>query len=813
MALRHRSAQSLRLLLSAYTHSTTQAAQLQTSSRALLHSWLLVDRTHEQSRGESRHSLPPPCAPWWTHLDGIRTLQTEAASKQQDKPSSKSLADAEQCDRVIESYDSLRSKYQRSSHLPPNIKTWDQRVKDVAVGLWGFLVATAKFTVSVPSRIKRMRNMTPEEWKEWRAGAWATVKHEAKHYWVGTKLLATDVKIASRLAVKSMRGKQLSRRERKQLTRTTADMLRMVPMVVILVVPFMELALPILLKLFPNMLPSTYEDKLKKEEEVKKRLAVKLEVARFLQDTVAEMARDINKKRTGEVSSTAADLYQFMTKVRAGGTVANTDILRFASLFNDELTLDNLDRVQLVSMCQFVGIAPFGTEHFLRSRLRQHLSKIKQDDFEIKQEGLEALTEDELRQACRARGMRAPFGEGAQVFMLNEMRDWLDLSLNRGLPSSLLLLSRAFTITAGIKDVSEKKQKQLESLKDTLSVLPDDVIQDVGFEACAEPSSEAAALQQKLELIKREEKLIKEEEQEQLAAAATLTAVAAPAVHAMAATAAADQSSSSSLASASSTSPPSASFAAPGAAPEHAGAATQAAAHAAAAAVMREAAAGTFLDVMDVAGASEEERAIKRATARQERMQHVISALSVLASNSGVAKERAMFMDLVRKEIDHLNETHAGSGSSPMLLFTSQGLRSTRPEDLPEGAEDAIPRRLSERVSNILHRIEKELDVADEQIGGKLHLLDLDNDGLVSHEELESAIKFLRDNLAEEDYKMLLEQLNVVDGQQHKISVEQLMSFADAAHGSSSSSSSSGTGAGGGDAASGSKDKVKIHTM
>ncbi len=49
------------------------------------------------------------------------------------------------------------------------------------------------------------------------------------------------------------------------------------------VIPFMELALPVLLKLFPNMLPSTFEDKLKKEEEVKKRLTVKLEVARFLQ--------------------------------------------------------------------------------------------------------------------------------------------------------------------------------------------------------------------------------------------------------------------------------------------------------------------------------------------------------------------------------------------------------------------------------------------------------------------------------------------------------------------------------------------------
>ena len=60
-------------------------------------------------------------------------------------------------------------------------------------------------------------------------------------------------------------------------------MFRLVPFAIFLLVPFMELLLPVALKLFPNMLPSTFEDKLKKEEELKKRVGVKLEVARFLQ--------------------------------------------------------------------------------------------------------------------------------------------------------------------------------------------------------------------------------------------------------------------------------------------------------------------------------------------------------------------------------------------------------------------------------------------------------------------------------------------------------------------------------------------------
>jgi hypothetical protein len=48
-------------------------------------------------------------------------------------------------------------------------------------------------------------------------------------------------------------------------------------------IPFLELLLPVLLKVFPNMLPSTFEDKLKKEEKLKQRLVIRLEMAKFLQ--------------------------------------------------------------------------------------------------------------------------------------------------------------------------------------------------------------------------------------------------------------------------------------------------------------------------------------------------------------------------------------------------------------------------------------------------------------------------------------------------------------------------------------------------
>lgn len=45
------------------------------------------------------------------------------------------------------------------------------------------------------------------------------IKKEVQHYWDGTKLLATEVKISSRLALKMAAGYELSRREHRQVCR------------------------------------------------------------------------------------------------------------------------------------------------------------------------------------------------------------------------------------------------------------------------------------------------------------------------------------------------------------------------------------------------------------------------------------------------------------------------------------------------------------------------------------------------------------------------------------------------------------------
>ena len=113
---------------------------------------------------------------------------------------------------------------------------------------------------------------------------WEAAKKEAHHYWMGTKLLYADVQTASKMLGRLIQGSTLSRRERKQLLRTVSDLFRLVPFSMFIIIPFMEFALPFALRLFPNMLPSTFQDSLKAEENMKRELKSRIAMAQFFQE-------------------------------------------------------------------------------------------------------------------------------------------------------------------------------------------------------------------------------------------------------------------------------------------------------------------------------------------------------------------------------------------------------------------------------------------------------------------------------------------------------------------------------------------------
>ncbi|XP_023796544.1 LETM1 domain-containing protein LETM2, mitochondrial [Cyanistes caeruleus] len=260
---------------------------------------------------------------------------------------------------------------------------------------------------------------------------------ELKHYYNGFHLLWTDTKVAARMVWRLLHGQVLTRRERRRLLRTCADLFRLVPFLVFVIVPFMEFLLPVFLKLFPEMLPSTFETESKKEEKQKKKLNAKLELAKFLRETITEMAKR-NKADTGQGKQFSSYLHEIR---HSGHQPSTQELVRFSKLFEDELTLEHLERPQLVALCKLLELQPIGTNNLLRFQLLLRLRSIKADDEMIAKEGVSGLNVSELQSACRARGMRSL---GLTEEQLKEqLGQWLDLHLKENVPSSLLLLSRA----------------------------------------------------------------------------------------------------------------------------------------------------------------------------------------------------------------------------------------------------------------------------------------------------------------------------------------------------------------------------------
>ncbi|KAL3654001.1 hypothetical protein CASFOL_003682 [Castilleja foliolosa] len=424
-------------------------------------------------------------APGHSQLGGSDDKKEDSVSKQKKEPS------PEECDQAVEGLSSVKAKAK------------SRKLQDSQRGASFILKKMWAMLLGIGPALRAVASMSREDWgkklRHWKD----EFKSTLQHYWLGTKLLWVDVRISSRLLLKLASGKVLSRRERQQLTRTTADIFRLVPFAVFIIVPFMEFLLPVFLKLFPNMLPSTFQDKMKEQEALKKKLNARIEYAKFLQDTVKEMAKEVQNSRSGEVKKTAEDLDKFMNKVRTGARVLNDEILGFAKLFNDELTLDNISRPRLMTMCKYMGINTYGTDTYLRYMLRKRLQKIKEDDKMIQAEGLGSLSEEELRQACRDRGL---LGLLSVDEMRKQLKDWVDLSLNHSVPSSLLILSRAFSVSG--------KVKPEEAVQATLSSLPDEVVDTVGVTAL--PSEDSVSeRRRKLDFLEMQEELIKEEEEKE----------------------------------------------------------------------------------------------------------------------------------------------------------------------------------------------------------------------------------------------------------------------------------------------------------
>ena len=240
---------------------------------------------------------------------------------------------------------------------------------------------------------------------------------------------------------------------------------------------------------------------------------------RTLEELAKEQKRIAAKRKDSKSTDTiaamqeqsAASMLEFLDRARRGELMPPDVIIQYATYFQDDLTLDNMPRMQLVNMCKYMGIAPYGADPLLRFQLRHKIRSLKEDDQRILWEGIDSLTKMELREACQERGMRST-GLSKEAYR-RSLQQWLDLSVNKNVPISLLIMSRTFFLQEEmLTPTSADDTKSVAGLADAISGLDKDVLNEVILQVATseEKKSDPDIRKIKLEVVTQQNEKIRQ---------------------------------------------------------------------------------------------------------------------------------------------------------------------------------------------------------------------------------------------------------------------------------------------------------------
>jgi LETM1 and EF-hand domain-containing protein 1 len=285
----------------------------------------------------------------------------------------------------------------------------------------------------------------------------AKLKDGTVHSWHwlrnGSTLFRKNFAISKGLLSKKLKGDELTFRESQLLVKTTADVLKLIPFSFFIIVPFAELLLPVVLKVWPQMLPSTFDAKKlfgqSAATERSRRLLAKQEMLKFFSEISIRQDMDaLSKKAAEDKARVLLEFKKLLAKPRQVGQPLPSveELQKVSSLFQSELKLDNMPMKNLEAICYIIGLEPYPFRSHVILQLKRYIGKVKREDRNISWEGIDSLTRDELIEANRRRGMPHEDTRDS-VVLKQQLRNWIKLSSNRTIPMSVLLWARAFFVT------------------------------------------------------------------------------------------------------------------------------------------------------------------------------------------------------------------------------------------------------------------------------------------------------------------------------------------------------------------------------
>ncbi|CAD2101896.1 LETM1-like protein, putative [Plasmodium vinckei] len=319
---------------------------------------------------------------------------------------------------------------------------------------WGFIKKTGsviKIIIFQPSIIKMHYDNLRKN-----------IKHTVDWVKTGILLFLTNMKISKNLIIKRLKGHRLSYSEYKLLIRTINDMFKLIPFSFFVIVPFAEFLLPVVLKIYPNLLPSTFKNNDDNFNNIKKNLYAKQQLSKFLQQLIEEKEKQLNENIGIDSDKKKKILNKFHQQLinkdeeDVNPFLNVNDTLKIAKIFKDEFVLDQMNLKTLQTICHLLGLKPYSIHYHVVLQLRHHFLRLQREDRELIYEGVDNLKKNTLVEICKDRGMNFNTTENE---MKMQVKKWLELASIKEIPYILLLYIRCVVVTHAIMDIQNETDK------------------------------------------------------------------------------------------------------------------------------------------------------------------------------------------------------------------------------------------------------------------------------------------------------------------------------------------------------------------
>ncbi|CAD2089363.1 LETM1-like protein, putative [Plasmodium vinckei lentum] len=319
---------------------------------------------------------------------------------------------------------------------------------------WGFIKKTGsviKIIIFQPSIIKMHYDNLRKN-----------IKHTVDWVKTGILLFLTNMKISKNLIIKRLKGHRLSYSEYKLLIRTINDMFKLIPFSFFIIVPFAEFLLPVVLKIYPNLLPSTFKNNDDNFNNIKKNLYAKQQLSKFLQQLIEEKEKQLNENIGIDSDKKKKILNKFHQQLinkdeeDVNPFLNVNDTLKIAKIFKDEFVLDQMNLKTLQTICHLLGLKPYSIHYHVVLQLRHHFLRLQREDRELIYEGVDNLKKNTLVEICKDRGMNFNTTENE---MKMQVKKWLELASIKEIPYILLLYIRCVVVTHAIMDIQNETDK------------------------------------------------------------------------------------------------------------------------------------------------------------------------------------------------------------------------------------------------------------------------------------------------------------------------------------------------------------------